>query len=109
MARLRTTADEDPDARLARRGPNVWLSADEIERLSELWVQIEECATWADQQALRKSAYRMFHAAWSHSGTVDELLELWAEERRWSACCAWAKEGRGRSALEFTPFTQHRV
>jgi hypothetical protein len=108
MARLRVAAEDAPDVRLARRGALVWLSGDEISRMTALWVQMDACSSFVEQRPVRHEAYRLSHHAWDFTGPVSELLELWAEERRWAACCAWAKEAPGRSALAFGPFTQRR-
>jgi len=104
VARLRIAADEDPNAQLTRRGAALWLSAEEIDRMTRLWEEVERSAAWVEQSPFRRTAYGLFYGAWDFNGPVAELLELWAEERRWSACCAWAKESSGRSVLEFGPF-----
>lgn len=104
MARLRDArTSSTPPSRLNERGPDAWLTADNIDAMLELRraaLELDGFARWK----VRRRQYDLFHGAWGFAGTDDELLAYWAEERRYDACRAWVRAAPGRSIEPFEPF-----
>jgi hypothetical protein len=108
MARLRATANGDtPDAKLSQLGADVWLTPQLTESMRALWDAANGPDTTERWQAQR-DAWRLFSGAWGFSGTFEDLLGTWAEDRRADACRKWASAAPGRSMTQFGPFETTR-
>ena len=108
MATLRASVAKDaPDAKLSQRGVNVWLTAAVIDNMRDLW-DASNGPDVTERWQAQRDAWRLYSGAWSFPGTFDELLTMWAEDRRESACVAWVRAAPGRSIVNFGPFGSAR-
>lgn len=106
MAKLRTASNPAaPDAKLSQRGVDVWLAPHLIESMRDLW-DASNGPDVTERWQAQRDAWRLYSGAWSFPGTFDELLTMWAEDRRGDACRKWASAAAGRSVTQFEPFAE---
>lgn len=105
MAKLRPrVSPATAEPRLNRRGVDEWLTTADCDSLSALLGAAASEPDIGKKWALRRSAYGLYERSWGFGGDIEELLLMWAEERRQRACLEWVRAEGGRSLDEFQPF-----